>query len=134
MGETINVKDGYAMNYLIPNGLALRANESNARAFTELKKQKERKMRMEIENSEKLASEINGKEITISMKTHEENKIYGSVSSQVISEKLAEIGFNIDKKHISLTDHIKETGDYDIDINLGHNIKSSIKVHVIPEE
>jgi large subunit ribosomal protein L9 len=132
-GDILSVKYGYAMNFLIPNGYAMKATASNMKSFEEIKKQREKKTRQEIENSEKMAGEVKDKEITINVKTHEENKIYGSVTPQMITEKLAEIGFNIDKKHIILSDHIKETGDYDVELKFEHNVRSNIKVHVVPE-
>jgi large subunit ribosomal protein L9 len=130
LGDAVTVKDGYAMNYLIPNNIAMKANEGNLRVLEQLKKQHEVKIKKEIANSELLAAELQKLTLDIKVKAGEENRIYGSVTSQMISEKLDEMGFKVDKKHIALEEPIKELGIFTVDIKLNNNVNSSIKINV----
>lgn len=134
IGDIVNVKDGYATNFLIPGGIAMKATDSNLRVLEEIKKQREKKMRKEISDAETLASELEKQQVTITVKVDEEEKIYGSVSPQMIAENLAEQGFNIDKKQIHLEEHhIKQLGIYNVEVKLNHNVKAQLKVWVVKE-
>jgi large subunit ribosomal protein L9 len=133
IGDSLTVKDGYAMNFLIPNNIAMKATESNLRVLEELKKQKAKKVQKEIADAETLAAELGKLTLEIKVKAGEEDKIYGSVNSQMISDKLAESGFNVDKKHVMLEEPIKELGIFTVELKLNNNVKSTIKVHVDKE-
>ncbi len=133
IGDSVTVKDGYAMNYLIPNNIAMKATESNLRVLEELKKQKAKKVQKEIADAETLAAELQKLTLEIKVKAGEEERIYGSVNSQMISDKLVESGFNVDKKHVMLEEPIKELGIFTVELKLNNNVKSTIKVHVDKE-
>ncbi|HEY3250707.1 MAG TPA: 50S ribosomal protein L9 [Ignavibacteria bacterium] len=133
-GEVISVKDGYAMNYLIPNGVAMKATASNTRTLEELKKQKANKVAKEIQESEKLAAELNMVTLEIKAKAADEVKLFGSVSSGTVHEALVHKGYNIDKKHIVLNEPIKEIGERIVEISLAGNVKAQIKVNIIKED
>jgi large subunit ribosomal protein L9 len=133
IGDSVTVKDGYAMNYLIPNNIAMKATESNLRVLEELKKQKSKKVQKEIADAETLAAELQKLTLEIKVKAGEEDRIYGSVNSQMISDKLVESGFNVDKKHVILEEPIKELGIFTVELKLNNNVKSTIKVHVDKE-
>ncbi|RPI17836.1 MAG: 50S ribosomal protein L9 [Ignavibacteriae bacterium] len=130
IGDAVIVKDGYAMNFLIPNNIVMKATEGNLRVLEELKKQKEKKLNKEIADAEVLASELQKLTLDIKVKAGEEDRIYGSVTSQMISEKLDEMGYKVDKKHIELEEPIKELGIFTVEIKLNNNVKSSIKISV----
>jgi large subunit ribosomal protein L9 len=102
IGDSVSVKDGYAMNFLIPNHIAMKATESNLRVLDELKKQKENKLKKEIAEAEKRAGELGKLTLEIKANAGEDEKIFGSVTAQIISETLIQKGFNIDKKNILL--------------------------------
>ena len=133
IGDSVTVKDGYAMNYLIPNNIAMKATESNLRVLEELKKQKAKKVQKEIADAETLAAELQKLTLEIKVKAGEEERIYGSVNSQMISDKLVESGFNVDKKHVMLEEPSKELGIFTVELKLNNNVKSTIKVHVDKE-
>lgn len=133
IGDSVTVKDGYAMNYLIPNNIAMKATESNLRVLEELKKQKAKRVQKEIADAETLAAELQKLTLEIKVKAGEEDRIYGSVNSQMISDKLVESGFNVDKKHVMLEEPIKELGIFTVELKLNNNVKSTIKVHVDKE-
>jgi len=132
-GEAVSVKDGYAMNYLIPNHIAVRATASNLRTLEELKKQKSKKVAKEIEDTKALAETISQASLLIKAKAGDDDKLFGSVNSQMISDALTEKGFNVDKKHIILEESIKHIGEFTVDIKLPNNINAQLKVQVEKE-
>jgi len=129
-GEAVSVKDGYAMNYLIPNHIAVKATASNLRTLEELKKQRANKVKKEIADTQELANAIAATVLNIKAKADDDDKLFGSVSSQIISEALGEKGFNVDKKHIILEEHIKHVGEFMVDVKLPNNINTQLKVQV----
>ena len=134
IGDSVSVKDGYAMNFLIPNHIAMKATESNLRVLDELKKQKESKLKKEIAEAEKHAAELGKLTLEIKANAGEDEKIFGSVTAQIISETLIQKGFNIDKKNILLEEPIKKLGIFTVDVKLHNNVKTSIKVWVIKDQ
>jgi large subunit ribosomal protein L9 len=133
VGDVVEVKDGYARNYLIPRKIAYRATESSVRQLEEEKKQHGRQLEKEKRTSENLAAEIEKVSITIQMKVGEEDKLFGSVTSQMVADSLKEKGFTIDKRHIELEDAIKALGIYNVGITLPGGVNGKVKVWVVRE-
>lgn len=134
-GEIKEVKDGYARNYLIPRGIALAVTKSNLKTFEEVKKQKSRKVQKEIEAANKLSSDLTNTTLTVYVKTAEDDKIYGSVTAQLIYNMLKEKGFeSIERKKILLHEHIKTLGEHFVDIKLHTNVIAKLKVLVEKEK
>ncbi|MEO6695963.1 MAG: 50S ribosomal protein L9 [Ignavibacteria bacterium] len=134
-GQIVDVKNGYARNYLIPKGFATTANASNLKTFEEVKRQKGRKVKKETDDAEKLASEIEGNSINIFVKTGEDDRVFGSVTSQMIYDALVEKGFtSVDKKKIILKEQIKSLGEHEVEVKLQHSIIAKIKVNVLNEK
>jgi large subunit ribosomal protein L9 len=133
-GDTVTVKDGYALNYLIPNNIAMKATEGNLKVLAELKKQREKKLTQEISDAETLASELAKLTLEIKAKAGEDEKIFGSVTPHIISEQLSQKGFNVDKKHIILEEPIKKLGIFTVEIKLNNNVKTNIKVWVVKDQ
>jgi large subunit ribosomal protein L9 len=134
--DTVNVKNGYATNYLIPQGLAILATASAKKVHAENIRQrahKEEKFRSEATQTvNKLeALEV----IKIGAKTSSTGKIFGSVNNIQIAEALTTKGFDIDRKNISIVgeDNVKEVGTYEADIKIYKNIHAKIKFEVISE-
>lgn len=133
-GQIVEVKSGYARNFLIPKGIATIASHSNLISFEEIKKQKSRKVQKLTEEARKLADEMSKNVITIHVKTGEDDRIFGSVTSQMIFDALVSKGFeNIEKKKILIKDPIKSLGEHEVEIKLQHSIMSKIKVNVVQE-
>jgi large subunit ribosomal protein L9 len=133
-GEIKEVKDGYARNYLIPRGIALAVTPANLRTFEEIKKQKSRKIQKEIDEANKLSTNLSNISLTIFVKTAEDDKIYGSVTAQMIYNLLKEKGYeSIEKKKILLSEHIKTLGEHFVDIKLHTNVIAKLKVLVEKE-
>jgi large subunit ribosomal protein L9 len=133
VGDVVEVKDGYARNYLIPRKIAYQATESSVRQLEEEKKQHGRQLEKEKRTSEKLAAEIEKVSITIQMKVGEEDKLFGSVTSQMVADSLKEKGFTIDKRQIELEDAIKALGIYNVGIKLPGGVNGKVKVWVVRE-
>ncbi len=131
-GELVNASDGYARNFLFPKGLAA---EANAQAMSEFKnKQQAEKYRIETETAtaKAAAERISGKTIRIAAKAGQNGKLFGSVTSKEIAERVkAEFGIETDKRKI-IIDDIKQFGTYEFEIKLYQGI--SAKLYVIVGE
>jgi len=133
-GDIVNVKDGYAMNYLIPRGLALPATEGNIRHIQTILAQKERKLLREKKKAEELAKKLEGVVIEIRKPAGEGGKLFGSVTAADIVNALKEKGIEIERKNVVFYHPIKEVGVFPVKIRLHKDIGVDIKVDVKPEE
>ena len=130
-GSQLEVKPGYARNFLIPTGVALKATKQNMKKFEEIAKQKKNKLVRALKSSQELADKLKTLSLTIPVKVGEDDKIFGSVTSQMIAEQLQEKGYEIDKRQIQLEEPIKALGIYDIPVRLHSEITTSVKLWVI---
>jgi large subunit ribosomal protein L9 len=133
VGAVVDVKDGYARNYLIPKGIAYPASDGSMRALTEEKKQAERRTTKELKASEKLAAELEKLSVTIKMKVGEDEKLFGSVTSQMIADAVKENGFDLDKRIFELPEPIKALGIYNVEVKLHQSVVGKVKVWVVRE-
>ncbi|HAL57651.1 MAG TPA: 50S ribosomal protein L9 [Bacteroidetes bacterium] len=133
VGDVVDVKNGYARNYLIPRKIAYVATDSSILRLEEEKKQQTKRSEKEKRSSEKLASEIEKVSLTIQMKVGEDDKLFGSVTSQMIADSLREKGFTLDKRQIEIEDSIKALGIYTVPIKLPGSVTGTIKVWVVRE-
>jgi len=134
-GDIKEVKNGYARNYLIPHGIATIASSSNLKSFEEIKKQKSRKVHKETEDAKIIASGLEANPVTIFVKTAEEGKIYGSVTPQMVHDILITKGYDkIDRRKITIPEHIKSTGEYIAEIKLHTNVTAKLKLLVEKEQ
>lgn len=133
IGTVVEVKNGYARNYLIPRGLAYLATEGSMRALSEEKKQAERRTTKEHRTSERLAVELEKVSLTIKMKVGEDEKLFGSVTSQMVSDALKEKGLEIDKRIIEIEEPIKALGIYPVNVKLPQGVNGVVKVWVVRE-
>lgn len=133
LGEVVEVKDGYARNYLIPHKIAYMATPSALRTLEEEKKQLARKLEKEKTGSEKLAAELEKVSLTIQMKVGEDDKLFGSVTSQMIADGLREKGISLDKRWIELDEPIKALGIYEVNVKLPGGVNGKVKVWVVRE-
>lgn len=131
-GDIINVNDGYASNFLIPNGYAKvgtnsAVNEANQAKVANAYHEEQNRMA-----AQELAKKLNGKEVSIQVKAGANGKIFGSVTNKEVSVALEKIGFEIDKKKIEL-EQVKSLGSYNAKLKLYPNIAATIKVVVVGE-
>ena len=130
-GDIIKVKSGFARNFLIPSGIALRVTNKNLSAVEERKKFVLVREKREKSGFEEIANKLSKTEITIEVQVGEEDKMFGSVSIKDIHKKIVDKGINISEDSIVLDKPIKALGIYNIDIKLSLNINSNVKVYVI---
>ena len=132
-GSVVDVRDGYARNFLIPRGIAYPADGGSMRALEEENTQAGRRQAKELRGSEKLARDLEKVSITVKMKVGEDEKLFGSVTSQMIAEALVEKGFQIDKRIIDLEEPIKALGIYTVNVKLHQSVAGKVKVWVVRE-
>ncbi|MBN2662407.1 MAG: 50S ribosomal protein L9 [Bacteroidales bacterium] len=130
--DILDVKTGYATNYLIPQGMAIRATATAKKILAENKRQQAHKEERFRAEALEIAKKLEGTKLTIGAKTSSKGKIFGSVTNIQIAEELEKIGFNIDRKKIFF-DSVKEIGEYKATISLFKDIKSEIDFEVISE-
>lgn len=133
IGTVTDVKDGYARNYLIPRGIAYPATKGSMHALEEEKKQAERRSAKEHKESEKLAAALEKVSLTLKAKVGEDEKLFGSITSQMIADALKEQGFTIDKRIIDLEEPIKALGIYTVNVKLHQSVIGTVKVWVVAE-
>lgn len=133
IGDIVEVKTGYAINFLIPRKIAYTAIDGNIKALEEEKKNLTRKTEQELHAAESISTELEKVSVNIPVKVGEEDKIFGSVTTQMISDALVEKGFEIDKRKIEIEEQIKTLGIYSVNIKLHTNVNAKIKVWVVRE-
>jgi large subunit ribosomal protein L9 len=133
--DVVNVKSGYARNYLIPNGLAITANETNKKVLEENLRQKAFKEEKITKEAETLAKALEGITVKIGAKAAETGKIFGSVNNiQIADAILQQFKYDIDRKKIVVDgDSIKELGTYSAEIRLHKDVKVNISFEVFSE-
>ena len=132
-GDIIDVSDGFAKNFLLKKGLAEQASSVAVNSLKLQKEAEERRRAEEAQRIRELARSMDKSKITVSIKCGENGKVFGSVTSQEIASKLADLGFEIDKKKILLKEAIKTVGDYAVEVRLSEGVSAKIFVTVVPE-
>ena len=132
--DIVAVKDGYARNYLIPKGFAINATAQARKVHEENLRQRAHKEEELKEAAQKMAEELKKISLTIGAKTSTKGKIFGSVNTIQIAEALAEKGFEVERKNISITDDlIKEVGNYSATIKLHREVLVDIPFEIVSE-
>jgi large subunit ribosomal protein L9 len=129
----VNVSDGYARNFLIPNGLAIEANFKNLSMLENEKKTVLLKAAKEQKKAEALAEKFRDVTCTITRRVGEQDKLFGSVNAKDIHEALLAQGLDVDRKDIVLNEPIKAIGDFPVTIKLSAGVAAEIKVVVAAE-
>ena len=129
-GEVISVKDGFARNFLLPQGLALPATSDNLKRVEQDKKKLEQERMTQKQKLKQLAARLNGLSCTITAEAHDEN-LYGSISADDIVRAIGEEEVTIDRQNIVLDAPIKKLGIYEVVVKLDAEIQATIKVWVV---
>ncbi len=132
-GQEVKVKDGFARNFLIPQGIAFLANAQNRKRFENEQKQRSWKQEKEKLLAEELAKKLENVSCTISVQVGEDDKLFGSVTAQNIVDSLKEQGYELDKRKILLDEPIKALGIYTVNVKLHKDVEGSVKVWVVKE-
>ncbi len=131
VGDIVDVKDGYARNFLIPRQIAYAATDGNLRALQEEKKQIAKKESKNLAEAQELSNELEKVSVTIPVTVGEDEKIFGSVTSKMISDALVEKGFNVDHRKIEIEEPIKSLGIYSVKIKIHADVVANVKTWVV---
>jgi large subunit ribosomal protein L9 len=133
IGEIVEVAGGYGRNYLLPRGLAVKASMKNVKEQDHQKKLIQGRTDRQKKDAQELAGSLDSVSCTITRKTGEDEKLYGSVTSRDIEEALREEGVSIDRKRILLEEPIKKLGVFTVPVKLHTDVTGKIKVWVVKE-
>ena len=128
-GEVVEVADGFGRNFLLNKGLATQATAANVHQANQQKEAKEFHRAEEVKALKELAAQINGKSVSVKIKTGENGKTFGSVTPSHVSAALADIGFDVDKKKIKM-DAVKTLGSFNAEVRLMEGVVAKILVTV----
>ena len=132
--DIVNVKTGYAVNYLIPQGFATLATESAKKVLAENIRQRAHKEAKLIADAEALAAKLAAASIKVAVKVSENGKIYGSVTTAQIADALVAAGIEVDKKDITIvSEDVKEVGTYEASVKCYKAVKGTVKFEVVAE-
>ena len=133
-GEILDVKPGFARNYLIPKGWAKQATKINIAATQKEIEAKEKKEAKTRENLEALGKVLDKLSLKFELKAGKEGQLFGSVTSQMIVDAIAEKGYTVNKKEIEMDESINHVGKYFVDVKLGHGLSGRVKLKVSEEK
>jgi len=136
MGEVVDVKPGYARNYLLPQGKALSASKANVAAFEARKSQLEAQNLETKKEAESMADKLNGQQFIVIRSASDAGALYGSVTTRDAAEASTEAGFTVDRKQVVLQNPIKDLGLHDVTVVLHPEVEATIQLNVArsPEE
>lgn len=133
-GDIVEVNNGYARNYLIPQRLATTVSDNNIRSLAEEKSKRAEQRIKEKKRLEEAAKAVDGAEAVIAAKANEQGHLFGSITNKQIAANLREQGFTVADEVVSLHEHIKEVGSHKIKLRFDENITASVNVVVVPEK
>jgi large subunit ribosomal protein L9 len=133
LGDVVEVTNGYARNFLFPQGLAKSATDVNVKAISKQKAQRAEQRKLERQELEKVAQAVNGAEVVIAAAANELGHLFGSVAGRDIAENLRAQGFEVRDDAVDLAEHIKQVGTYKVDLLFIDDLKATVSVVVVPE-
>jgi large subunit ribosomal protein L9 len=132
-GDVVDVSEGYARNYLMPQRLATVPTEAKIKGMADEKAKRAEQRKVVIDNFKKAAEAVNDAEVVIASKANELGHLFGSVSEKEIAANLRQQGFEVADKFVHLDGHIKEIGERSVKIRFTVDVSASVKVIVVPE-
>jgi large subunit ribosomal protein L9 len=133
-GDVVEVKPGFAKNYLVREGKAVQASEAKIREVEHLKRQIAEKLAKELADVRKSQQALEALQLEVKAKAGEEGKLFGSVTAAHVAELLAARGMEIDRRKIELGEPIKELGDHTVTVRLHAEVSAKVRLKVSPEE
>ncbi len=134
LGDIVEVKVGYARNYLMPQRLAVAATDANIKALADEKAKRSEQRTLEIARMEAAAKAVNEAQVIIAAKANELGHLFGSVTGADIAANLRGQGFEVNDEVVKLSDHIKEVGTYDITLKYTMDVTALVKVVVVSQD
>lgn len=133
VGDVVDVKSGYARNFLFPKGFALAVNKHNLEIIEHRKKKIQKKLELEKLSATEQKEKLDAITLTIAKKSGENDVLFGSVTIPEIEEKLEEMGVKLERKKFHLDEPIKRLGNYTCQVKLFEDVVAEVKIEVIPE-
>lgn len=134
LGDIVEVKNGYARNYLLPQGFAMIPSEANIRSLAEEKARRAEIRRLARQEKERLAQAVNGAEVSLTAKANQQGRLFGSITEKDIAEDLRRQGFAVADEMIRLDGPIKEVGSQDVVLKTAADLTATVRVHVAAED
>jgi large subunit ribosomal protein L9 len=135
LGDVVKVKDGFARNYLIPQGMAKRATEANLKEFENRRSELEKKANEALTSAQERAAKLEGQKIDIAQKAGPDGRLFGSVTNGDIAEALTKSGVQVKKAEIRMpAGALKHIGEFPIVVHLHADVEANIVVHVVAEQ
>ncbi len=134
LGDKVHVKSGYGRNFLIPSGRAVPATEENLKAFETRRAELEKEAAGKLSAAEARKAKLEGLAVTISCKSGDEGRLFGSVGTSDIARAVSEAGFELEKREVLLPNGpFRVTGEYEVDLHLHADVNATVKVSIVPE-
>lgn len=134
LGDVVEVNDGYARNYLLPQNKAVIPSEVNIKALAEAKAKRAENRKLVQEKLVRVSEEVVGAEVVLAAKANEQGHLFGSVTEHDIADNLRKQGFEISDDMVQLTEHIKQIGTHEITLKVATNLTAKINVVVVSED
>jgi large subunit ribosomal protein L9 len=134
LGDVVDVTEGYARNYLLPQGLAKVATEGNIRAIAKAKAERAELRLQERKRIEKAVAAVNGAEAVLAAKANEQGVLFGSITESMIGANLRSQGFEVADEIVKLPEHIKNLGTHEVTLRFSEDLTATVRVTVVPEQ
>lgn len=134
LGDIVEVKNGYARNHLLPQGIAVVPSDLNVRSLAEEKARRAEARRLAREEKERLAQAIEGASVVLTAKANEQGHLFGSVTEKDIADQLRQQGFSVSDEMVRMDGHIKEVGTREVVLKVAGDLKSIVQVTVTAED
>lgn len=132
-GDVVKVKPGFGRNFLLPQGMAITASKGNLAQLAIEKVAIDARKKQQRDEAESLAKKLEAVVITLEMRVGEENKLYGSVTSSDLADKLAEQGIVVDRRKIVIDEPIKTVGEKSVTVKVGYQVSAKLKVNIVAQ-
>lgn len=132
-GDVVDVRPGYARNYLLPEKIAVTATKANIQYFQDKVKEMEAKKLKERDNAKRVAESLSKVTLTLKKKVSEDGKLFGSITTKELEAEFAKAGTPVDRRQIVLGTHIKMAGDYSILVKLVGGLRANVPLHVVSD-
>jgi large subunit ribosomal protein L9 len=132
-GDVVEVSEGFARNYLLPQRIATVPTEQKIKAMAGERVQRAEQRNLDYERMQKAAETVNGAEAVIAAKANEQGHLFGSVTEKEIAENLRQQGYEVADKHVQLDEHIKEVGQHTAKIKFASDVTATVKVTIVPQ-
>lgn len=130
-GATVNVKPGFARNYLLPRRLAIPTGTKSANLYQELERQKSAQSDRLVAAAKLEAAKLDGFQVNIPAQANEEDTLFGSITNTDVADALKAAGHDVDKRRVEMDEHIKQLGNYDVTVRYYGGVTATVKVWVV---